>query len=275
MLSGATGASDDPRRHQPAAGRPRRAARRHLDQLQPGLGADHRPRHRPDDPGRRVLRRRERQRAALHPRRVVHVRRDRHAGDAGRQPGHGLRPRRRRQPRRRPAAGHPGHRRAVPPCPTASSWRRTTSAATARSAASSTTASSATCASSRSPTSPTRWGWRRPAARPGACPRTPGDPELGVATEGGRGTLVGGALEMSNVDLAGRVHQPDPRPARLPGQLARDHHLRPGARGARQHQALTRRPAALARVDASSRCAEDASARRCCARRMRQLGGDG
>ena len=42
-----------------------------------------------------------------------------------------------------------------------------------------------------------------------------------------------------------RVHQPDPRPARLPGQLARDHHLRPGARGAGQHQALTaRRPVA-------------------------------
>ena len=53
------------------------------------------------------------------------------------------------------------------------------------------------------------------------------------------GDIQGGALEMSNVDLAAGVHQPDPRPARLPGQLAGDHHLRPGARGPRQHQALT------------------------------------
>ena len=30
-----------------------------------------------------------------------------------------------------------------------------------------------------------------------------GNPELGVAGEGSRGSLLGGALEMSNVDLAG------------------------------------------------------------------------
>ena len=48
------------RRHEPGPGRPRRAARRHRHQLQPGLGADHRPRDRPDDPGRRLLRRQAR-----------------------------------------------------------------------------------------------------------------------------------------------------------------------------------------------------------------------
>ena len=44
------------RRRQPRPGRPRRPARRHQHELRPGLGAEHRPRHRPHDPGRRLLR---------------------------------------------------------------------------------------------------------------------------------------------------------------------------------------------------------------------------
>ena len=50
-----------------------------------------------------------------------------------------------------------------------------------------------------------------------------GLPNIGAAGTGGKGSLIGSALETSNVDLAERGHQDDPRTARLPGELA-DHH---------------------------------------------------
>ena len=56
MLNAAGAPQDGVGRHQPGPGRPRRAAGRHHHQLHPGRGAGHRPDHRPDDPGRRLLR---------------------------------------------------------------------------------------------------------------------------------------------------------------------------------------------------------------------------
>ena len=105
-----------PGRHQPDAGRPRRTARRDLDELQPGFGPGHRPVDRPDDPGRRHVRRAEGHRADLHPRRLLHLRRGRHPGHPDRRPGPGLPVRRRRQPdpARRPGP-QPGQHRARDP----------------------------------------------------------------------------------------------------------------------------------------------------------------
>ena len=49
-------------------------------------------------------------------------------------------------------------------------------------------------------------------------------PSIGVPGTGGRGNIVGGAIEASTVDIATRVYQPDRVPARLRGQCARNHH---------------------------------------------------
>ena len=55
----------------------------HHHQLQPGLGPDHRPRDRPDDPGRRHFVVRKNGNEQLYTRAgVVHLRRDRHPGHA-------------------------------------------------------------------------------------------------------------------------------------------------------------------------------------------------
>ena len=56
-------------------------------------------------------------------------------------------------------------------------------------------------------------------------------PSIGVPGTGGRGTIVGGSIEASTVDIAQRVHQPDRLPARVRGELAGgDHgrHIEPG-----------------------------------------------
>ena len=70
ITQGAGRPADRHRRHEPRADRPRRAGRRHLDELRAGLGAGHRQGDRPDDLGRRLLRHPPRQRHRLHPRRV-------------------------------------------------------------------------------------------------------------------------------------------------------------------------------------------------------------
>ncbi|GMA88909.1 hypothetical protein GCM10025868_41590 [Angustibacter aerolatus] len=59
------------RRPQPRTGRPRRPRRGHHHQLHPGRRADHRPRQRRDDPGRRLPRGEERRPDHLHPQRVA------------------------------------------------------------------------------------------------------------------------------------------------------------------------------------------------------------
>ena len=79
------GADGRPRRHQPGAGRSRRQGRGDHHQLQPGRDPDHRPRHRLHDQRRRLLRDPGGQPAALHPRRVVRLRRHGQAGHPGRQ----------------------------------------------------------------------------------------------------------------------------------------------------------------------------------------------
>ena len=88
--------------HQPGAGRPRRARRGHHHQLHAGCLADHRPQHRHDDPGRRLLHGPQGRRQLLHACRVVRLRRDRPDGAAGRgcaRAGLGGRQRRRRHQR--------------------------------------------------------------------------------------------------------------------------------------------------------------------------------
>ena len=86
MTQGAGGAAGRDRRHQPGPGRPRRAGRRHLDQLRAGLSQSHRPGHRHDDLRRRLLRHQQgRQRDPLHPRRRLRPRRRRPAGQPRRR----------------------------------------------------------------------------------------------------------------------------------------------------------------------------------------------
>ena len=181
------------------------------------------------------------QRAALHPRRRLQLRR--RAGEPGRTPSgkrvQGYARRRRRPHRRRwstsrcdPAA----RRRPSPPGVELTSYR---SAATARCAASSPTACSASSASSPIADFANPTGLEKVGETAFRASANSGDPELGVPGEGRRGILMGGTAGDVERRPRRRVHQPDPRPARLPGQLARDHDLRPGARGPRQHQALT------------------------------------
>ena len=67
-------------------------------QLHPGLDPDHRAAHRPDDPGRRLLRGQKGNEQLYTRAGCVHLRQHRHPGDPGRQPGAGLRARRRRAP---------------------------------------------------------------------------------------------------------------------------------------------------------------------------------
>ena len=69
-----------PWRHEPGAGRPGRQGRRHHHQLDPGRDPVHRPLDRLHDRGRRLLRHPGRHRAAVHPGRLVRLRRRRQAG---------------------------------------------------------------------------------------------------------------------------------------------------------------------------------------------------
>ena len=92
-----------PWRHKPGAGRPRRQGRGHHHQLDPGRHPVHRPLDGLHDRGRRLLRDpRQRRRAAVHPRRLLRLRRRRQARHPGRLGPAGLdgRRQRRRQPQR-------------------------------------------------------------------------------------------------------------------------------------------------------------------------------
>ena len=74
--------------------------------------------------------------------------------------------------------------------------------ATACCAAPSPTTCSATSASSPSPTSPTPPASSASGETAFRATANSGTPELGVAGQGSRGDLMGGTLEMSNVDLS-------------------------------------------------------------------------
>ena len=95
---------------------------------------------------------------------------------------------------------------------------------------------------------------------------------------GGRGDIVGGAIESSTVDIAKRVHQSDRPAARLPGQFARDHHGGRAQPGNHQPEAARQSPISLSgtrrkTLNLSPRTADhfrkndDASGRNCAARR--------
>ena len=185
---------------------------------------------------------------------------ERHPGDPDRQPGPGLRPRRRR--RRRPAAWStsPSTLPAVTP---AGARRRRAEVVQDRHATARSRGIFAdgvqrdiaqiAIADFTNPMGLEKVGETsfRESANSGAA-------ELGVSGEGGRGTMRGRRARDVERRPRGRVHQPDPRPARLPGQLARDHHLGPGARGARQHQALIH-SSPSADAPARAPCSERAS----------------
>ena len=75
MLRNGSAPTGDDRRHQPGPGRPRREGRRHRHQLHPGLRRATGRVDRLHDQRRRVLRHQAGQPAALHPRRLVRLRR--------------------------------------------------------------------------------------------------------------------------------------------------------------------------------------------------------
>ena len=65
-----------------------------------------------------------------------------------------------------------------------------------------------------------------------------GSPAIGTPQAGGLGSIVAGAVELSNVDHRAGVHRPDLDPAQLPGQRARHHLQRHAPERPDQHRPI-------------------------------------